>query len=138
MLRSPINYLNTDLDVTATQDPAMLVEQLQRAGLFALHVEPSNDGATWAITFECDGTAEDAGEASPAQTITELLDAVEGVTGDARRVWDSATLRVFNIGVESVEQRGPHYIDVPQTLLTRIAALGADLRVTFYGPSSNT
>jgi len=116
-------FLNVDLDLEGPANLAPLVRALGPVDI--LH---QSDAAPFVAHLEIDQVGLDC-----LATISALLDLVEGLAPDARALWDQCTTRSFNIGIQS--GLAPHYSEyaLPATLLSRLAAVGADAVVTIYG-----
>ena len=69
---------------------------------------------------------------SPAARIEAFCDAIESFPLDARRQWDAATQRVYNIGINSGTEPYHKNWTLPQSLVQRIARVGAAIELTVY------
>ncbi len=87
-----IHYLNTDLDLSATQDLRPLAENFESEGVFLLHVEQSENGL-WYATLETDEQYDD-----PESNITAMLSVIEKFDAPEQNIWHNLNLREFNIG----------------------------------------
>jgi len=134
-----IHYLNTDLDLTAPCDLAPLAQALAEKGLGALHVSQVAEDA-WCAVFETDEVFDE-----PQSNIKHMLAAIESLSDEPGRLWQSCTVRDFHLGYECGDQ--PHVLgqslDTPT--LARIAAVGGAVRISLYaadrdftGPDHNT
>ena len=121
-----ICYLNTDLDLTSTEDLTVLAAALEAEGIPPLHVTHDADGL-WHATFETDTQF-----AEPAPNIATMLAIVESLAESLRSVWDGCTLREFNIGYDCGAEPWAFNQGLPVELLSRMAAAGASLRLTLY------
>jgi hypothetical protein len=119
------HYLNTDLDVITSVDPAPLVAALEARGGAVLGVHP--EGTGWRAVFEVNAQHD-----QPDATIHALLDLVGSLGGEAWAVWTSARARELNIGYDCGDGPwGVHQSLAPATL-ARIAAANVGLRWTLY------
>jgi hypothetical protein len=69
----------------------------------------------------------------PDRTVTLLCKAVCELPESARNLWDSASVRTFDIGIEAAVRSTYWFALTPKTLKT-LAELGAQVVVTVYGP----
>ena len=69
----------------------------------------------------------------PDPTVISLCKAVCELPESARILWNSASVRTFDIGIEAAVCSTYWFALTPQTLNT-LAALGAQVVVTVYGP----
>jgi hypothetical protein len=69
----------------------------------------------------------------PDPTVTSLCKAVCELPESARNLWNSASARTFDIGIDAAVCSTNWFALAPQTLNT-LAALGARVVVTVYGP----
>jgi hypothetical protein len=121
-----ICYLNTDLDLTSTDELTALTSAFETGGCFSLHVTRGDDGA-WYATFETDEQ-----HAEPEPNIATMLAVVESMPGPLRAIWDACTRREFNIGYDCGAEPWAFNQGLSAALLGRMAAAGASLRVTIY------
>lgn len=120
-----ITYSNTDLDLVASFDLAPLASALESRGVDSLGIFQHVEG-TWVSSFEtgCFGQPEDH--------IAALLDAIESLDPESRKLWDACSSREFNIGYEC--GAGPWAFNQGVSLdsIRSMGVLGIALRVTLY------
>lgn len=121
-----IHYVNTDLDLVSSEDLTPLAEHLGSRGLFTLHVEPRDDGQ-WYATLET-GTEHD----EPASNIAAMVAVLESLVDPHRALWRRCTRREFNIGYGCGAEPWAFHQGLSSELLSRVAAVGASLRLTLY------
>ena len=131
-------YQQTDLDLWATFDLQPLCDALVARGLFVLSVDsiPSHDilpGRGWRAVLERN---DDPGGTPdhPAETIRDLLSAIEGLSANALRLWEACERRTLDIGLNSQTESGNWQSPLPAELVRRIAAAGLSIGLTLYGP----
>jgi len=122
-----IHYLNTDLDLVATEDPSSLVAALRARGVFNLYNPEGGTEGPWYVTFETNRTY-----ANPDPNICALLKAIESLADNERRIWQSALKREFNIGYDCGDNPWAFNQGLENETLKRMAAVGATLRITIY------
>lgn len=125
-----IRYLNTDLDLVASVDLALLAATFESKGVFPLHVTRGENGL-WSATFETEEEYED-----PESNITAMLSVIEQLDEPERSVWQSLTVCEFNIGYDCGTKPWAFNQGLSNDLLRRIAEVKASLRVTLYPPES--
>ncbi len=123
---SRIRYLNTDLDLVSEQDLRPLTEAFKASGLSPLHVAAADDGR-WFATLETDQQFSE-----PEQTVAVMLTVIEQLVPALRHCWDRCELREFNIGYDCGNEPWAFNQGLSNSLLGRIAAAGATLRITIY------
>lgn len=125
---TPIRFINTDLEVEVRRPPQALVATLEALGVFALHEPAPRPDGSLAINFEAmlEGDAQ--------TTVDALLDAIEGLTGEAREIWDTCQLRALHLGFDAGTT--PHALteELSAACVVRAAAAGLSLRITLYAP----
>ena len=131
-------YQQTDLDLWATFNLQPLCDALATRGLFVLSVDPipSHDvlpDGGWKAILERDDDP-DGPPDHPAETIGDLLAAVEGLPADARHLWDACERRTLDIGLNSKTKPGNWQSPLPADLIRRAAAAGLGVGLTLYGP----
>ncbi len=120
-------FLNVDLDVEAPYDLAPFVEALGN-NVFDLHTGSVEGGFQTHLELAGEAIQPENAEAA-IQGFVKLL---TQLTPDAQRLWNEATRRDFNIGVQGGTQ--PYAFEVallPQTLAA-VAQLGARVVMTVY------
>jgi hypothetical protein len=120
-------FLNVDLDIEAPYDLAPFVETLGDK-VYDLHTGPLETG--FQTHLELSGEAVQPEDAETA--IQGFVNLLNHLTPDMKGLWDGATKRDFNIGIQAGTK--PHAFEVsllPQTLAA-VAHLGARVVMTVY------
>jgi hypothetical protein len=60
---------------------------------------------------------------------------VHGLPRSHPKLWDAATTRDFNIGVQSVTQDKPYEIKLAVSTIQAVSSLSARIVVTIYAPN---
>ena len=119
-------FLNVDLEVGARSRVQLvpLIDAL-RGQLFELF--RGRIRGLYRADYETNSCARTA-----SATIHELAAAIEALNAPARRAWDAATMRDFNIGIEL--ERGVRSVElaIDTHAIRRIAALGGRIAFTAY------
>jgi hypothetical protein len=119
-------YLNTDLDLTSSDDLTALAAVFESRGLHPLHVTRGEDGL-WYATFEI---WDQHGE--PEANIAAILEVVESLDEPHRTVWLGCKRREFDVGYVCGVEPWAFNQSLSCGLLKRMAAIGASLRITLY------
>lgn len=130
-------YINTDIDLVAPYDLSPLATVLEAKGIWPLHITQQED-SRWCATFECITFETDKDQNTPETTIAEMLDVIEMLQGDAQRLWSGCTVREFNIGYDCGKEPFSFTNELTNTALLRMAKVGAGLRITLYGSSTDS
>jgi hypothetical protein len=126
-----IEYLNTDLDLVSSEDLTALAAVFEAAGICPLHVTHSE--ARWCACFETrESWLPEPRAAGPEPNIARMLTVVESLAGPLRALWDSCSVREFNIGYDCGLEPWAFNQGLSAELLGRMAAVGGSLRVTLY------
>ena len=117
-------FLNVDLDIASRQDLAPLVAALG-AKVVVLHA--ARHGRTYWAHLELGRSAKSADA-----TVRGLAALVRALPRHARRLWNTATVHDFNIGVQSATQ--PHAYEIPLAhgTIEAASALNARIVITIY------
>jgi len=124
--RNP-EFLNVDLDLESREPLRRLAEALpllivmsstRMRGKYVMSLE-----GAWP-TLPLDGT------------LRRLAKMISSLSGDARRLWQQASKRSFNIGVACGSRCAPPF-SISSTMVEAIAALGGSVEVTLYPYSEN-
>jgi hypothetical protein len=120
-------FLNVDLDVEAPYDLASFVEALGEK-VFDLHTGPLEAGFQTHLELSGEAIRHEDAEAA----ISGFVKLLTQLAPDTKRLWDGATKRDFNIGIQGGTK--PHafvFALLPQTLAA-VAHLGARVVMTVY------
>jgi len=121
-------FLNVDLDLESSEDLTVLLQAMQPAA-FCLHAECSGQGSV--ARLELGGDLDEADSA-----IGAFVALVDSLSGDARALWDRATIRDFNVGIQASSEHGPYTLAVQPRTLESAARVGARLVVSVYGATA--
>ena len=122
-LEDETGFANVDLDLVADFALKPLVAALP--GLCLLH---ATDEAPFEAHLEVDGCTR-----TPVDTLIALLEAVESLPADFRKLWDACRSRRFDIGITSGLEPHAWLATIPPDVLSRIAAARAEIGLTIYG-----
>ena len=125
-MNNAIHYLNTDLELISLQDLTALAAHFQSRGVFTLHVTHGEDGR-WSAWFETEQE-----HAEPESNIAEIVGLIESLDEPHRATWFGCTRRELNIGYDCGAEPWAFNQGLSSSLLGRIAAVGASLRLTLY------
>lgn len=125
-MHDTIEYLNTDLVLTAPQCLTGLAESLSLHGLWTLAVVQGEDGL-WHASFETDTQFSE-----PEPNIAAMLTAIEQLDNAEKEIWADCYLREFNMGYDCGAEPWAFNQGLSNLLLARLAAAGASLRWTLY------
>jgi hypothetical protein len=120
-------FLNVDLDVEAPFDLAPLVAALGDE-VFELHTGPVGDGFETHLEL----AGESIQPASADVAIRELVRLLNQLAPDVKQLWDRATRRDFNIGIQGGITPHAFEVALPRDVLAAVAELGARIVITVY------
>ncbi len=128
-------FINVDLDVEGPDDLAPLVEALG-ADIDDLYTGPVEDrfathlelGFAWRVQ----GSNGKCGPENPEAAICGFAALIAGLPPEARRLWDGATTRDFNIGIAAGTRPRSVEFAVSVETLALVVALRARVAVTVY------
>jgi len=123
----PAAFLNLDLELSAKRDLAPLAKYLDdHASL--LHCGKYGDDYRLTAEPVCGGHSNHSARACTE----ELLDTLAALPGELRELLDRSYVRLFDYGFDGGLNAKAVSVDVPSTLLLRMAQLGIGLRITVY------
>jgi hypothetical protein len=117
-------FLNVDLDVYSRSNLEALVAALAQK-TFALHV--GREGNRYSAHFELTTLPKNADA-----TIRGLAALISALPRSARRLWDGAKTREFNIGLQAASAGRPIELHIPPETIHEVASLGGQLAITVY------
>ncbi|MEM9481611.1 MAG: hypothetical protein AAGA58_18325 [Verrucomicrobiota bacterium] len=120
-------FLNVDLEIETPEPLDRACGGLLEAEAFKLYDGETKGG--FLATFEVkDGLL----NTDPNSIINTFCDIVAGFDERARRIWDRASRRTFDIGYETDDKDGSFHSELKNDVLARVAELSADVRLTLY------
>lgn len=117
-------FRNVDLDVYSSRPLVSLIAAFGNS-IDVLFV--GQEGEHYAAHLELSGSG--YGQ-SPDEIISALATLVEHLPESARRDWDEALIRRFDIGVEA--QSTPHAFQLQSSTIAAVAKINASVAVTVY------
>ena len=119
--------MNVDLEVGSKRKPAALITALGDS----LH-------NLWAGRFKglyrANYELRPVKILDPTETIIQLVKIVRKLAGDAKREWESAPLRDFNVGVQSAMEPYTFELAVEPKAVSLVAEVGGQIGITVYAP----
>jgi len=119
--RPTLRFINVDLDVESPEELRPLIEAMEPQA-YLLERPPGR------ASFELNEGAPNG----PEVAILEFIRIVKALPPAARKVWDGASKRVFDIGMQSGRHpfRVSHNIGIET--LREAADIGSDITITMY------
>jgi hypothetical protein len=130
-----LKYLNTDLDLVCERNLMPLTTALNARGVYPLSVQQGGCDL-WYSTLEVNSDVDAPELLEPESTILVMLDAIEAIDGEAKRLWSECSKREFNIGYDCGDEPRALCNGLTNSTLSRIASLGASLGITLYSNRS--
>ena len=127
------SFLNVDLDIEAPYDLAPLVSALGPR-VFDLYTGALRDGFQTHLELDADVTYD---LKDPDVAIQAFITLLEQLPPDAKLLWDGASKRDFNIGIQAGTKRPAFECALLPQTLGSIARLGARVVITVYPAVTN-
>ncbi len=124
---SPASFLNLDLELESDRDLAPLAEHLS-GQVFVLYCGNCDDGFRLSI----EPVIASALSQDPSACTEHFLRLVATLPPELLSLWRGCMSRVFDYGFDGGLEANPFKTILSSSQLGRIAALGADIRVTVY------
>ena len=123
-----IQYLNTDLELVSATDLTPLATALEAQGLMILNQGKYDD--SYYVDFETDD-----GYPDPETNIAAMVTVIEALAPELQSLWQGCSSRRFDIGYRVPAEAGDRFHqELSAGLLSRLAAVGASVRITIYPP----
>jgi hypothetical protein len=126
MEKLPDGFLNVDLEIRSRAKLDALVAAMSDAVFVLFSGSVGRSG--WLLNLEFGGNC----AATPDAYLNALCNLIEHLPPAARRLWDRASKKCFDIGWESIPADRASAFSIAPATLQRIAGLGATLAVTCY------
>src|SRR5438309_7000210 len=121
MRRGDAEFLNVDLDLESREPLGRLADALRLTVMFSTRMR-----GQYVMSLEGSWPT-----ASLDQTLRRLAKMISSLSGDARRLWQRASKRCFNIGFACGSRRPPPF-SIRAATIEAVAALGGSIEVTLY------
>ena len=118
------HFLNVDLDIYSKSDLQPLVIALGDR-VFVLYL--GRPRRTFEAHLEVSKLI-----GSPESTIREFCKLIQKLPRPAKRLWDGAKIRRFDVGIDSVP-KGTYWFEISKETVAEVAKLHATIAVTVYG-----
>ena len=115
-------FINVDLDIATHADPLPLVRALQP---LAYSLERPPGRASFELNTPTSPT-------SPEPLIREFIRLVGLLPSDARQIWDKASRRVFDVGIQSLRRPFSETHSLSVETLVAAASVHAEIAFTVY------
>jgi hypothetical protein len=125
-----VGFLNVDLDIHSAAPLEPLVAAFGRAA-YALYV--GREGRSHSAHLELAGMPR-----NPDHAIRRFVALIDKLPRPARRIWNQARIREFNIGIEAGMARDTYLAHVDADTISAIARVNARIGITVYGAESNS
>ena len=122
-----VRYLNTDLEIESKNDLSQIVQEFGD-DIVVLHCGEVRGYQL--ASFEIP-----ANTAGADETINHFCALVEGLTQEAREIWEGCCSRVIDVGYESGTSPGNFRSEIRASTIQRVAAIGASIVITIYSLS---
>ena len=121
---SAINFLNIDLDIEAKEDASLIVKEFD--GRVSVMREGFENGLYHA-SFETPYSDEDT-------IIEEYASLINGLSSEAKRLWQKCTKRSFDFGYELGEGSIASQVKISEKSISTLSRLGGSVVITIYPP----
>jgi hypothetical protein len=119
--KATLRFINVDLDVESPEELSPLLEAMD-PHTYLLERPPGQ------ASFEIN----EPSPKDPEVVILEFIRIVKSLPPAARKVWDGASKRVFDIGLQSGRHPFCVSYDIGIETLRKAADIGADIAITMY------
>ena len=123
-------FINVDIEIFSERPLGRLKKEFEELGAYHLYCGRHSSG--YLLTLEKNTFL----RATLERRLVSLCRLVERLSPKGRKLWDAATIRSFDIGIEAVDDHQAARFSVPEKLVQRIANLGGTLAVTVYAPET--
>ena len=123
-------FINVDIEIFSERPLGRLKKEFEELGAYHLYCGRHSSG--YLLTLEKNTFL----RATLERRLVSLCRLVERLSPKGRKLWDAATVRSFDIGIEASVGNPTVQVAVPPALLQRIVALGGTVAVTVYAPET--
>lgn len=119
-----VRYLNTDLEIESKNDLSKIVQEF---GEDVVVLYCGEMRGYRHASFEIPGNTAGADE-----TLNQFCTLVEGLSKEAREIWEGCSSRVIDVGYESGTSPQNFRSEIRASTIQRVAAIGASIAITIY------
>lgn len=119
-----IRYLNVDLLIKSREDLTPIVQEF---GEDVFVLSNGKAGNFYYAYLEIAGS-----HAGPNENIEYFCSLIDGLSNEARKIWDNSFYRIFDIGYASGTSNNSYSSDLREAVLKRISEANASVRITIY------
>jgi hypothetical protein len=123
------HFLNVDLDVFSRASLDPIVESF---GERVVVLYAGRRGRGYSAHFELADSG--LSDQQPDMLISRLVRLIKRLPRPARRLWNQADAREFNIGIEAAARSSVFEVRLQPETLAAVAAIGGQVVVTVYAP----
>lgn len=123
------HFLNVDLELKSRADLGPLFAALDKK-MVVLHSRRERGVSHASLELY-----EFSRYVTPEACIARFVQLVRRLPPSARRVWDGARRRRFDIGIEAVASGGTYASHITAKTVRAAAEVGAEIALTVYGPA---
>ena len=124
---SEIKFLNIDLDIESQGDISLVVKEF--CNRLTVMRNDCSKGMYYA-SFETGYTEENI-------IIEEYVNIIEGLSPEAREIWNNCLKREFDFGYESGDKPNDFHSKISAKSIELLAKVGGSFTVTIYPPFKN-
>ncbi|CAN5811150.1 hypothetical protein BH11MYX2_BH11MYX2_12270 [soil metagenome] len=125
------HLLNVDLEIWSTEKRTPMVTAMKKRGFMVLTASRWIEDS-YLASFECRSDARGRVAISADVKTRELAKAIEALPPKARKLFDNAKRRVFDIGNQGEKKTNGFQLALSSSTVKRVAALNAEIGVTVY------
>jgi hypothetical protein len=115
-------FLNIDLDIESAEDIAPIVQEW--GGRICVHRYEEIEGVFYGSFETPFGDVEGI--------LSEYVSLINGLSPEARGIWNRATIRVFDFGYEAGDTPNGFHSKIEADFIKRLAEIGGSIVVTIY------
>ena len=120
-------FMAVDLDIFSKRRLASLVEALGQ-NVFVLHE------GRWGSRYSANVQLADSWNKTADEQIRGLTSLIKALPSPARRLWNSAQAREFNVGIQAAKESRLFELRLPPKTLEAVASVGGRIVITVYAP----
>lgn len=119
---SEIQFLNIDLDIESQEDISLVVKEFSNR-LTVMRNDHSK--GMYYASFE-------TGYSEENEIIEEYVNVIDGLSTEARTIWDNCLKREFDFGYESGDKPNDFHSKIRAKSIELLAKVGGSVTVTIY------
>jgi hypothetical protein len=130
-------FLNVDLIVYSKMELQLFIDAMGKK-VIVLHAGRLKRSYETHFELPCSPLPQNRHSKSPEALILGFCKLIQGLPPEARKDWDAAKTRTFDIGIEAPGRNSYYWSAISEKVIKAASEVNAQIAITVYGPMKTT